>query len=234
MVTTADARWILGARALRAFGDGYVAVLLPVHLALRGFDAFAIGAISTATLLGSAILTITLGLSAHRGARRPALFAASLLMLATGVSFAFAESFVPLLVIAFVGTLNPSSGDVSVFLPLEHTMLAQAAADGDRTAVFARYSFIGSVVAAVGALAAGIVDWGESGEQRRMIVDAMFGLYGALGIATFLIYRNLSPAVEGDADKPAAPLGPSRRRVYGLATLFALDAFGGGFVVNSL
>jgi MFS family permease len=234
MATTADARRILWARSLRAFGDGYVAVLLPVHLAWRGFDALAIGAISTATLLGSALLTITLGLSAHRVARRPALLAASFLMLATGLTFAFAQSFWPLLMIAFVGTLNPSSGDVSVFLPLEHTLLAQAAADGDRTAIFARYSFMGSVVAAVGALAAGIVDWGETGDQRRMIVDAMFALYGALGIAIFLIYRKLSPAVEGDAGKPAAPLGPSRRRVYGLAVLFSLDSFGGGFVVNSL
>jgi MFS family permease len=234
MATTADARRILWARALRAFGDGYVAVLLPVHLTQRGFDAFSTGAISTATLLGSALLTITLGLSAHRVARRPALLAASFLMLATGLAFALADSFWPLLVIAFVGTLNPSSGDVSVFLPLEHTLLAQAAGGSDRTAVFARYSFIGSVVGAVGALFAGVVDWGETGEQRRMIVDAMFAFYGALGIATFLIYRQLSPAVEGDADKPAAPLGPSRQRVYGLAALFSLDAFGGGFVVNSL
>jgi MFS family permease len=233
MATTADARRILWARSLRAFGDGYVAVLLPVHLSLRGFDAFAIGAISTATLLGSAVLTISLGLCAHRVARRPALLAASFLMLATGLAFAFAESFWPLLVIAFVGTLNPSSGDVSVFLPLEHTLLAQAAGE-DRTAMFARYSFIGSVVAALGALAAGIVDWAETGAQRRTIVDAMFLLYGALGVATFMIYHRLSPAAEGEADKPPAPLGPSRRRVYGLAVLFALDSFGGGFVVNSL
>src|ERR671917_849147 len=159
MSAAGDARRILLARSLRAFGDGYVAILLPVHLALLGYDAFAVGAISTATLLGSALLTLGLGLVAHRIPRRRALLAASLLMLTTGLAFAWFEGFWPLLVIAFIGTLNPSSGDVSVFLPIEHTILAQAASDGDRTAVFARYSFVGSVVAALGALAAGLVDW---------------------------------------------------------------------------
>src|SRR5215212_5587144 len=149
MGMTADARRILWTRGLRAFGDGYVAILLPVHLSLLGYTPVAVGAISTATLLGSALLTLGLGLTAHRIQRRRALLAASILMLATGFSFAWFEGFWPLLLISFVGTLNPSSGDVSVFLPLEHTVLAQAATDGDRTAIFARYAFIGSVVAAL-------------------------------------------------------------------------------------
>ena len=231
---TADARRILGARALRAFGDGYVAILLPVHLSLLGYNALAVGAISTATLLGSALLTLGLGLVAHRIPRRRALLAASLLMLATGLAFAWFEGFWPLLLIAFVGTLNPSSGDVSVFLPLEHTILAQAAADGDRTAIFARYSFIGSVVAALGALAAGLVDWAGAFADRRTVVDLLFVLYGFLGMGAFWLYRNLSPAAEAGGEEPPAPLGPSRRHVYRLAALFSVDSFGGGFVVNSL
>jgi MFS family permease len=234
MSAAADARRILWARALRAFGDGYVAILLPVHLSLLGFDAFFVGAISTATLLGSALLTLALGFTAHRVRRRHALLAASLLMLATGFAFAWFEGFWALLLVAFVGTLNPSSGDVSVFLPLEHTLLAEAAPTGDRTSLFARYSFIGSTVAALGALAAGLVDWLEPLVARRTVTDALFMLYGLLGIAAFLIYRRLSPASEARPDEPAVPLGPSRRRVYGLAVLFSLDSFAGGFVVNSL
>jgi MFS family permease len=234
MSMAADARRVLMTRALRAFGDGYVAILLPVHLSLLGYDALAIGAISTATLLGSALLTLGLGFVAHRVPRRRALLAASLLMLATGLSFASFEGFWPLLLVAFVGTRNPSSGDVSVFLPLEHTVLAQAAADGDRTAIFARYSFIGSVVAALGALAAGLVDWAAAFADRRTIVDLLFVLYGLLGLAAFWLYKNLSPAAEAGGEEPPAPLGPSRRHVYGLAALFSVDAFGGGFVVNSL
>ena len=228
-----DARRILIARGLRAFGDGYVAVILPVHLAHLGYGAVAVGAISTATLLGSAALTLAIGGTAHRLMRRSALLAASALMAATGLAFGVTESFWPLIVIAFVGTLNPTSGDVSVFLPLEHTVLAQSVPGAKRTAVFARYSFVGSIVGACGALAAGAVDWLAPWLSARIVTDTLFLLYGGLGLATFLIYRRLSPAVEA-GDLPTAPLGPSRRRVYGLAALFAVDSFGGGFVVNSL
>jgi len=232
-VIEGDARRILIARGLRAFGDGYVAVILPVHLAQLGYGAVAVGAISTATLLGSAALTLAIGGTAHRLMRRSALLAASALMAATGLGFAATESFWPLIVIAFVGTLNPTSGDVSVFLPLEHTVLAQSVPGAKRTAVFARYSFVGSIVGACGALAAGAVDWLAPWLSARIVTDTLFLLYGGLGLATFLIYRRLSPAVEA-GDLPTAPLGPSRRRVYGLAALFAVDSFGGGFVVNSL
>jgi MFS family permease len=234
MSAAADSRRVLLARSLRAFGDGYVAVLLPVHLSLLGYGALAIGAISTATLLGSALLTIALGISAHRVKRRRALLAASILMAMTGFAFAGLTAFVPLLLVAFVGTINPSSGDVSVFLPLEHTILAQAVPASERTATFARYSFAGSVVAAAGALAAGAVDWLAPVLARGTTIDLFFGLYGLTGVASFLLYRGLSPVAEQAEDAPATPLGPSRRRVYGLAALFSVDSFGGGFVVNSL
>jgi MFS family permease len=229
-----DRRLVLWCRGLRAFGDGYVSILLPVYLAERGFDAFAVGAVSTATLLGSALLTLALGLVAHRIPRRSALLAASLLMIGTGLGFAGIHGLWPLLLIAFVGTLNPSSGDVSVFLPLEHTVLAQSAPGAERTAVFARYAFIGSVVGAVGTLAAGLVDWLGPALGRSVVVDALFALYGALGLASFVLYRRLSPLVEASGDEPPSALGPSRRRVYGLAALFSLDSFGGGLVLNSL
>jgi predicted MFS family arabinose efflux permease len=123
---------------------------------------------------------------------------------------------------------------VSVFLPLEHTILAQAVPASERTATFARYSFAGSVVAAAGALAAGAVDWLASVLVRGTTIDLFFGLYGLTGVASFLLYRGLSPVAEQAEDAPATPLGPSRRRVYGLAALFSVDSFGGGFVVNSL
>jgi MFS family permease len=97
MASAADWQRILLGRSLRAFGDGYVAVLLPLHLSNLGFEAFAVGAISTATLLGSALLTLALGSAAHRVRRRPALLAAALLMAATGFGFATVHGFWPLL-----------------------------------------------------------------------------------------------------------------------------------------
>ena len=123
------ARRILLARGLRAFGDGYVSLLLPLYLLELGFGTFDVGVIATATLLGSGLLTLMVGLRAHRYHTRSVLLAATALMAATGVGFALFEQFWPLLLIAFVGTLNPSSGDVSVFLPLEHGADRRSRAD---------------------------------------------------------------------------------------------------------
>ena len=122
---SSDAIRILAARGVRAFGDGVVALLLPVYLLELGFSAFAIGTIVCATLIGTALLTLWVGIIANRHPRRRLLLAASLLMVATGVGFAVTTAFWPLLVIAFVGTMNPTSGDASVFLPLEQTVLTQ-------------------------------------------------------------------------------------------------------------
>jgi MFS family permease len=230
----ADVWRVLCARSLRAFGDGYVAILLPVHLTFLGFDAIAVGVISTATLLGSALLTLGLGFVAHRVHRRSALLTASIMMAATGFCFATAEDFWPLVLIAFVGTLNPSSGDVSVFLPLEQTVLTQTVPDRERTWTFAHYSFAGSAVAAIGALAAGAVDWLAPLLHPATVINGLFVVYGALGIGSYLLYRGLSPRAELSQERQLTPLGPSRRRVLWLAALFSLDAFGGGFVINAL
>jgi MFS family permease len=229
-----DIRRVLWARSLRAFGDGYVAILLPMHLSRLGYDAFGVGLLSTASLLGSALLTLALGLVAYRILRRRALLAASLLMLATGLGSAGIEAFWPLLVIAFVGTLNPSGGDVSIFLPLEHTVVSHVVADEDRTAAFARYSFVGAFFGALGALSVGMVDWLAPVIAPSATVTALFGLYAAIGLLTFVLYRHLSPQVEAGTDNPPAPLGPSRGIVYRLAALFSVDAFGGGLVINAL
>ena len=131
---SADVRRLLWVRALRAFGDGYVSLLLPVYLLALGLSPFEVGVITTGTLLGSGVLTLVVGLHAHRYRYRTLLLAATALMTATGLGFAAITQFWPLLVVAFVGTLNPSSGDVSIFLPLEQAVLARIvvrqAADG--------------------------------------------------------------------------------------------------------
>ena len=230
-----EARLLLASRALRAFGDGLVSLLLPVHLARLGFGAFEIGLITTATLAGSSALTLLVGLHAHRFSVPHLLTGAALLMALTGVAFTIVEDFWPLLLIAFVGTLNPSAGDVSLFLPLEQARLTRAVADRDRTALFARYSLVGSLAGAVGALCAGFPEiLGHlSPGGLELALRAAFLIYGALGLASLLIYRRL-PSETPDATAPRQPLRKSRHIVLTLAALFSLDAFAGGFVVQSL
>ena len=169
-------RRILLAKGVRAFGDGFVSVLLPIYLLKLGLGPLQVGIIATATLLGSGVLTLAVGLRAHHFAFRTLLLAAAALMAATGLGFAFVTAFWPLLLIAIVGTLNPSSGDVSVFLPLEHAVLSRLVDDRARTAVFARYSLVGALAAAVGSLAAAAPSMigGITGLSMLSSIQAMF------------------------------------------------------------
>jgi len=223
---------------LRGFVDGSVAVLLPAYLLALGLDGIAVGVVSTATLLGSALATLAVGAWGHRAAPRTLLLGAALLMAATGAGFAGFATFAPLLVVAFVGTLNPGAGDVSVFLPLEHARLAGLArTSAERTTLFARYSLAGSLSAAFGALAVGVPAWLAPRVGWAMVdaLRAMFVLYAAIGLAVWALYRRLPLAapdtLQGEAP---APLGPSRAVVVKLAALFAVDSFAGGLVVHSL
>jgi predicted MFS family arabinose efflux permease len=231
-----DARRILVARGLRAFGDGFVALLVPIYLYDLGFTALAIGAIVTSTLIGTALLTLWVGMAANRHSRRRLLLAAALLMAATGAGFAITTAFWPLLLVAFIGTMNPTSGDASIFLPLEHAALTQTVEPRRRTALFARYSVIGSLAGAIGVLAASLPDWAAAwtGYSRTAAVQLMFVLYALLGIISLLLYRPLSAAVEAPDEAPHRPLQQSKRLVYGLAALFGMDSFGTGFLVQSL
>jgi MFS family permease len=233
-----SARTLIAGRALRGFVDGSVAILLPAYLLALGHGSLAVGVIGTVTLLGSAFATLAVGAWGHRAAPRTLLLAAALLMAATGAGFAGLSAFAPLLVVAFIGTLNPGAGDVSVFLPLEHARLAGLAHNSaDRTTLFARYSLAGSLSAAFGALAVGVPAW-LAPRLGWAMVDAlrsMFVFYGAIGVLIWWLYRRL-PMASASAAPAAAPsaLGPSRGIVVKLAALFSVDAFAGGLVLNSL
>ena len=152
-----DAARLVAARMVRSFADGLVSVLLPSYLIALGFSAVQVGGIAAATMLGSAALTLAIGLQAHRYEARRLLFGACALMLLTGLGFAafgiaHAPLLLPLVIIAAVGTLNPSAGDVSVFLPLEQSLLANAAEERDHAALYARSNVAASAMAALGAL----------------------------------------------------------------------------------
>ena len=235
-MSRSGARLVLAARALRAIADGFVAVLLPAYLLALGHSQLEVGFLSTATLVGSAIATLAVGRWGHRFALRRLLLAAAVLMVATGLGFATITSLWPLLVVAFMGPLNPTGGDVSVFLPLEHTVLAASASTEVRTSVFARYSFVGSIFGAVGALAAAVPDWlaSNAGWQMLDALRVMFVVYAALGAAVWVLYLRMPQPPQTDTRPPPASLGPSRSIVLKLAGLFSVDSFAGGLVINAL
>jgi MFS family permease len=235
-VSVGAAARILAVRALRGFVDGLVSVLLAGYLTRLGFTPLEVGAVVTGTLLGSAVLTMALGLAGHRLERRRVLVGASLLMLATGVGFAGLTTFWALFAVAVVGTLNPSAGDVSVFLPTEQAALAQVASGHARTRLFAWYSVAGNLAGAGGALAGALpaVLARVAGVEPATAERAGFVLYALVAVVSGVAYLGLGPAIEAREPAAGAPLARSRGIVIRLAALFSLDSFGGGFAVQTL
>ena len=226
---------LLVARALRDFGDGFVAVLLPVYLTALGLSPFQVGLVATAALFGSALVTLGVGMIGSRYDHRRLLVAAAMLMVATGVAFAVVDAYTVLLVVAFAGTINPSGGSVSVFVPLEHAVLTRDVSPANRTRMFARYGLVGALAGALGALVAAAPDLLASlGMQQLTAIKLMFVLYALLGVVGGHIYSRIPPTPAPKVAEPPAALGPSRHIVYRLAALFSIDAFAGGFVVQSL
>lgn len=226
---------VLLARALRDFGDGFIVILLPVYLTAIGFDALQVGLVATLALLGSASFTLAIGLLGVRIDKRTLLLAASCLMMLTGVAYAFTSTGALILLIAFVGTINPSSGSVSIFVPLEHAVLSHSVSDSRRTRMFSHYSLVGALAAATGALLVGSPDLATAmGIERISAIRLLFIFYSVLGVAGAWCYTCIPVDDTPVEQRPAAALGPSRNIVYKLAALFSIDAFAGGFAVQAL
>src|SRR5271163_1580601 len=226
---TADAKLLLTTRALRGLGDGAVSVLLPGYLTAIGFNPLRVGAIVFGTLLGSAALTLWVGLATDRLGRRRVLLAACALMMLTGIGFATTTAFWPLFIVAVVGTLNPSAGDVSLFLPIEQAALAEAAEPRDLTAMFALYNVAGAMAGAFGALASGVpaILAARRGWAVASALRSGFVAYSIIAVIAFSVYWRLSPGVEVERQAiKLAPLAKSRAIVIRLAALFSIDAFG--------
>ena len=222
------------AYGVRSFGDGFAVIIMPAYLTAIGYTPFQVGLVATAALLGSSLLTLAIGFVAPRHDLRNLLLVGAGLVAATGFLFPQVEHIAFVLLVAFVGTINPSGGSAGVLVPLEHAMLAQGVADRDRTAAFARYSLIGALATAAGALCAAAPDFlVAAGHDRLGAFRGMFYAYGALGLIGAVLYARL-PHVEMHEAKTSTPLGPSRGIVYRLAVLFSIDSFAGGLAVQSL
>jgi MFS family permease len=227
---TPDGRRLIATRGVRGYADGLVAASLAGYLGDQlGYSATRIGVIVTGMLLGSAVLTMFTGTWGWRLQRRLLLRSGAMLMIATGIVYATSTTFIVLLVLGVIGTMNPSGSDVSVVQPIEQSLLPLTTSDKNRTHVFARYSFLGGSLAALGALSAGIP------ARLHWKASSVFIVYALAGVAMLVVYAAMSTQVESAAQvTPPTPLGPSKRIVYKLAALFSLDSFGGGFAVQSL
>ena len=233
-----DGRLLLASRAARMFGYGFLSVVLVLYLQAIGLGDLQIGVLLTATLLGDAIISLWLTTRADRIGRRLVLVAGALLMTIAGLVFLVTAEPLALVVIAIVGVISPSGNEVGPFLAVEQASLNQVVGDRARTHAFGWYSLTGSVATAFGALAAGLlvrglelVGWPQIPSYQAVLVG-----YATIGLVLVVLFRRLSPAVEAPVVEHVEParlvLHRSRDRVLGLATLFSLDAFAGGFVMQ--
>jgi MFS family permease len=238
-----DGRLLFLTRVLRMFAYGFLAVVLVLYLVALGLDPLTVGAILTLTLVGDTLISLWLTTSADRIGRRRVLIAGSLLMAVAGVVFAI-TSWVPLLILAAtIGVISPTGKEVGPFLAVEQAALSQATPDVRRTPTFAWYNLAGYVATATGALAAGFLSqgllaagWSGVDSYRAIVVG-----YAAAGVLMAVVFWRVGPIVEVAApdanDGIARRLGlgdRSRGIVARLSALFALDAFGGGFIPQSL
>jgi MFS family permease len=178
------------ARGLRDFGDGFVAVLLPVYLTGLGFSSLEIGGLAGAALFGSALLTLAVGFLGARYDHRLLLICTAGSMIATAVALSVVDSYALLLVVAFVRSVSASTA--SFFVPVEHAVLTRETADAERTKAFERYSLVGGLASAGGALAAAMPELlTRMGWPELAGVRAMFLIYAALGLAGGLLYARI-------------------------------------------
>ncbi|MFM8793598.1 MAG: MFS transporter [Acidimicrobiales bacterium] len=236
-MTSRDTRIILSTRAVRAFVDGIAFVVFPVFLEALGFSGLQIGAIITAGLFGSAVLTLAVGMVSHRYTPVTLLTAGSAVMAVTGTMFGFVSAFWALLVLGVVTTMNTSAGDVSAFLPLEQALLSSTVSDHDRTTVFARFNLVASLVGSAGALCAAVpaAVATAAGATEQAGRHAAFVIYGLAGLVVMPMYRSLGGAARVRTADRRSALGPaSRRTVLRLSALFSLDSLGGGFATQAI
>jgi MFS family permease len=238
-----NGRLLFAMRTLRMFGYGFLAVVLVLYLAAVGLDPLAIGIVLTLTLIGDTIISLWLTTNADQLGRRRVLVAGALLMIVAGIVFAL-TSWVPLLILAgAIGVVSPTGNEVGPFLAVEQAALTQTVPDVRRTATFAWYNLVGYVATATGALGAGLLsqmllnDGLAPADAYRAIVIgyALIGIVMAIGFAQLGGVIEAPPSVAPtDGIRRRFGLGRSRGVVLRLSLLFSLDAFGGGFVPQSL
>ena len=233
---TGDVRRLLAARSLRSLAYGFGSVLLGTALEADGWSSVQVGVLLTAILVGTALMSFLVGTFADRMGRRRVYAMLFLGLAGSGLVFGLTSQFSLLVVVALTGTLSTEIVESGPFTSLEQSMLPSAVDSAQRNRTFGTYNAVGAVVGSVGALLAAVP--GLLHRAGLVVAAADHRFFFALvpvSLAAVLLARGLSSTVEQGAvvSGRMVPLGASRRRVLGLAALFATDAFGGGFVLQS-
>ena len=240
-----DAVVLFFTRFTRLFAYGALSVVLVFYLVSLGLSAAQVGLLLTLTLTGDIVISLLLTTRADRVGRRRMLIIGAILMAGAGIAFASTRSLLFLIIAGTIGVISPSGHEVGPFLSIEQAALSHVVPARSRTEVFAWHTLVGSVAAALGAFcggaAAGLAQrtsLSSAGSYRVVVL-----LYAALGIALAFLFLCLSSSTEVAAGTTGAGaaasrndflgVGHSRSTVLKLSSLFALDAFGGGFVVQS-
>jgi MFS family permease len=239
--------WILFAtRTLRLFAYGFLSVVLMIYLAQVGMSEAQIGLLFTLTLIGDTLISLVITTRADRMGRRRMLILGAALMVFAGIIFALTRDFVVLLIAATIGVISPSGYEVGPFLSIEQASLTQIVPGEQRTGIFAWYNLVGSFATALGALIGGVLV--QVGQDAGLTPIASYRVvvvgYAAIGLALGLFFTRLSSRVEVSPGTSPAPVRPksegrfglhrSQKVVFKLSALFSLDAFAGGFVLQSI
>ncbi len=240
-----DAWLLFATRFIRLFAYGSLSIVLVLYLVGLGLTETQTGVLLSATLFGDTIVSLLITTRADRIGRRRMLMVGAALMAAAGLVFALTTQWWLLLAAGTIGVISPSGNEVGPFLSIEQAALSHVVTDRARTTVFAWFTLIGSFATAAGALAGGLTvrllqptALTPVGTYRMVVL-----LYAAFGVVLAIVFQRLSAGTEAHtAGAPPAARSPlagftglehSGAVVRKLSALFALDAFGGGFVIQS-
>jgi MFS family permease len=237
----ADTLLLFSTRSLRMFAYGFLSIVLVLYLAASGLSEESIGFLLTMALLGDTAISLWITTAADRVGRKRMLILGAILMALAGAVFAVTSNYIALILAATIGVLSPSDKEVGPFLSIEQAALSQTISDERRTSAFAWYHLAGSIAAALGALVGGFAcqQFATQGQSGAAIYRPLVVAYALVGLLLALAFTQLSRAAEappGHLRKQSMWFGlhESRGVVLRLSALFALDAFGGGFILQSI
>ena len=238
-----DGKLLLAARTLRTFAYGFLSVILAIYLKLVGFEDFYIGLILTSTLINSVIFTLIASFYADRIGRRKILIMYAALMSLSGVIFFITTNYIALIISALIGTINVTGTETGAFLSIEQAALPQTVNEiKKRNTVYALYNMVGTFAMSAGVLVSGLPQLiaQQYGVNQIESIRPLFLLYSIIGLAVLGIYFLISNKVEIQTISKRSKslretLSPKSKQIVGkLSTLFALDSFAGGFVIQSI